>query len=204
MTFWVGLSGGIGSGKSTVAADFAALNVPILSADEAAHALTAPNGAALPLIRAKWGERLFQPDQKLDRARLRQLVFNHPEQRRELEAILHPLIWQTLQQAQRRTDARHHYGIIEIPLLTEQPAFQKLVQQILIVEAPEEIRIRRIQQRSKLDEHTIRAIMSQQADTNARKTIATQMIHNNGNREQLRQHVMRLHCFYQALDMSSL
>lgn len=201
MTFWIGLSGGIGSGKSTVAAYFAQLNVPVLSADAVAHQLTAPNGIALPLIHAQWGEDVFQSDQTLDRARLRTLIFEQPEQKLILENILHPLIWQQLQKAQQATSPCHHYGLIEIPLLVEKPLFQSLVSHILIVEAPESVRIQRIQQRSGLSENAIRVIIAQQADTTARKNLADRIIYNNGNQLQLQQQVKQLHRFYQVLNL---
>ncbi|MDF7675334.1 dephospho-CoA kinase [Neisseriaceae bacterium ESL0693] len=201
MTFWIGLSGGIGSGKSTVADYFARLNVPVLSADAIAHELTAADGMALPFIHAQWGDEVFLPDQTLNRSRLRALVFEQPQQKQILENILHPLIWQQLQKAQQSTDHGHHYGMIEIPLLIEKPQFQQLVDQILIVEAPESTRIRRIQNRSGLSENIIRVIISQQADAVTRQGLASQIIHNDGNQSQLQQQVMRLHRFYQALNL---
>lgn len=201
MTFWVGLTGGIGSGKSTVANYFAELGIPVLNADQVVHQLTAANGIALPLLWAQWGKSIFYSDRTLNREALRQIVFNQPEQRQILEEILHPLIWQSLQQAQHNTANTHHYGLIEIPLLIEKPVFQQLVQFILIVETPEATRIQRIQNRSGLNNQTIHAIISQQADAASRKQSADQIIYNDGEKSALKQQIMDLHHFYQALNL---
>jgi dephospho-CoA kinase len=204
MTLWIGLSGGIGSGKSKAASCFAALGVPVLNADEISHQLTAPQGLALPAIRKRCGNNLFQADGSLDRQQLRNWVFADPHNRKLLENILHPLIWQSLQQAKQQISSNQHYGIIEIPLLAEKPKFQQLVQRILIIEAPVDICIQRVQQRSGLDETTIRAIMAQQTDSNSRKAIADDIIINDGNWQELNQKVIQQHHFYQALTPSKL
>lgn len=199
MTLWVGLTGSIGSGKSTVAACFASLGVPALSADEMSHKLTAPDGEALDEIRQKCGSDLFLADGTLDRQRLRDWVFANNQHRMTLESILHPLIWQKLHQAQQKIDNTVPYGIIEIPLLAEKPEFQQLVQRILIIEAPLNFRIERIQLRSRLNEDLIRTIIAQQADDHKRKSIADDIIINDGNWQQLNHQVMQLHGIYTKL-----
>lgn len=199
MTYWIGLSGSIGSGKSTVASCFANLGVPTLSADEISHTLTAPGGEALPQIRAYCGQELFSADGSLDRELLRNWVFADSKNRTILETILHPLIWQKLHQAKQKIDNTVPYGIIEIPLLAEKPEFQKLVHRILIVEAPLTCRLKRVQQRSGLTEKLTRAIMAQQADDINRKSIADDILSNDGNWEHLHQQVMHLHSIYNAL-----
>ncbi|WP_239423044.1 dephospho-CoA kinase [Snodgrassella communis] len=204
MTFWVGLSGGIGSGKSTAASCFAAVGVPVLNADDISRQLTAPQGLALAAIRKQCGENLFLADGSLDRQQLRNWVFADSCNRILLENILHPLIWQGLQQAKRQTSSNQHYGIIEIPLLAEKPEFQQLVQRILIIEAPVDLCIQRVQQRSSLDETTIRAIMAQQIDSNSRKAIADDIIINDGNWQELNRKVIQQHDFYQALTSPKL
>ncbi|PIT44186.1 dephospho-CoA kinase [Snodgrassella alvi] len=204
MTFWVGLSGGIGSGKSTAASCFAAVGVPVLNADDISRQLTAPQGLALPAIRKQCGQNLFLADGSLDRQQLRNWVFADSCNRILLENILHPLIWQGLQQAKRQTSSNQHYGIIEIPLLAEKPEFQQLVQRILIIEAPVDLCIQRVQQRSSLDETTIRAIMAQQIVSNSRKAIADDIIINDGNWQELNQKVIQQHDFYQALTSPKL
>lgn len=204
MTFWIGLSGGIGSGKSAVASYFTALGIPVLNADEIAHQLTAPDGLALPEIRRQCGNNLFLTDGSLDRPKLRNWVFADSQNRILLENILHPLILQSLHQAKQQIVLNQHYGIIEIPLLAEKPEFQQLVQRILIIEAPVNICIQRVRQRSNLDESAIRAIMAQQADSNSRKTIADDIIINDGNWQELNRKVIQLHHFYQALTSAKL
>ncbi len=204
MTIWVGLSGGIGSGKTTVASCFASLGIPVINADEIAHQLTAPHGLALPEIKKQCSSQLFLADGSLDRNQLRNWVFADSTHRQRLENILHPLIWQGLQQAKQQISPDKQYGIIEIPLLAEKPEFQKLVQRILIIEAPVNLCIQRVQLRSGLDESTIRAIMAQQADSKSRKVIADDTINNDGNWPQLEQEVLKLHHFYQALPPSTL
>lgn len=199
MTFWVGLSGGIGSGKSTVAACFSHLGVPILNADQISHTLTAPGGAALTKIRVCCGDNLFLPDGSLDRQQLRNWAFADHKNRRALEAILHPLIWQKLQQAKQETQSTVPYGIMEIPLLAEKPKFQQLVERILIIEASFEICIKRVQQRSGLTENLTRAIMTQQANDSNRKSIADDIIINDGNWQKLNQQVLHLHDIYKTL-----
>ncbi|MGE9658610.1 dephospho-CoA kinase [Snodgrassella alvi] len=204
MRFWVGLSGGIGSGKSAVASCFAALGVPVLSADEISHQLTAPDGLALPEIRRQCGNNLFLTDGSLDRPKLRNWVFADSQNRILLENILHPLILQNLQQARQHIASVQHYGIIEIPLLAEKPEFQQLVQRILIIEAPVNICVQRIQQRSHLDETAIRAIMAQQVDSNSRRAIADDILINDGNWQELNRKVIQQHHFYQALTPAKL
>lgn len=204
MTFWVGLSGGIGSGKSTAASCFAAVGVPVLNADDISRQLTAPQGLALPAIRKQCGKNLFLADGSLDRQQLRNWVFADSRNRILLENILHPLIWQALQQAKQQASSNQHYGIIEIPLLAEKPEFQQLVQRILIIEAPLDICIQRVQQRSGLDETAIHAIMAQQTGSNSRKAIADDIIINDGSWQELNRKVIQQHHYYQALTPSKL
>lgn len=199
MTFWVGLSGSIGSGKSTVAACFANLGVPTLSADEISHHLTASGGEALPQIRANCGHDLFLANGNVDRQRLRDWVFASSNNRTILENILHPLIWNKLYEIKKKIDNTAPYGIIEIPLLAEKPEFQQLVHRILIIEAPLNHRIERVQLRSGLNENLTRTIIAQQADDNKRKSIADDIIINDGNWQQLNHQVMHLHGIYKAL-----
>lgn len=199
MTLWVGLSGGIGSGKSAVAQRFGQYGVPIIDADAIARTLTAPGGAALPTIRRIWGNDLFLPNHHLNRNRLREMVFNQPGEKHKLEALLHPLILQHIQTQQKTLQPSQGYGIVDIPLLVEQPTFQTLVQRILIVDAPEAERIARVQARNGLDETAVRAIMTQQCNREARLAIADDVVDNSQHWQHLDDQVARLHRFYQAL-----
>lgn len=201
MTWWVGLSGGIGSGKSAVATRFAALGVPIIDADVIAHQLTAPEGAALPAIRQYCGDEMFAADDTLNRQKLRSAVFGHAAVKQQLEAIMHPLIFAQIQQAQHdAADQTVPYGVVDIPLLAEQPCFQQLIHRILIVDADEALRLKRVQTRSGLDENAVRVMMAQQASREQRLAIADEVIVNNTHWRHLDQEVARLHRFYQALN----
>ncbi len=199
MTAWVGLSGGIGSGKSAAALLFHRQHgVPLLDADRIARELTADGGAALPAIREIWGAGLFEASGSLNRALLRETVFADPKQRARLEAVLHPLIWQTLRERQGEvSDAV--YGVVEIPLLAEQPVFQTLVQRILIIDCSEACQIQRVQQRSGLTRDMIRHIMSTQATRQQRLAIADDVICNEGTEAELAAAVARQHACYQQL-----
>ena len=125
MTVWVGLTGGIGSGKSAAADLFMQLGTVVIDADAISRELTAYQGAALPTIQAAFGE-LAVSEQRLNRDYVRELIFKRPEAKAELEAILHPLILQTIQQQQNSVDTV--YAIVDVPLLTELPQFRALVQ----------------------------------------------------------------------------
>ena len=199
MTLWVGLTGGIGSGKSTVAALFAAHQVPVIDADAIARALTAPGGGALPAIRAQWGDAVFDASGQLDRARLRQAVFEQPAQKQQLEALLHPLIFTAIRAAQQQAHAPHGYGVVEIPLLVEAPQFQDLVGRILVVDTAEPLQIERVKQRSQLSDAAVRAIMAQQASRQQRLAVADDVLPNHDNHQALQTAVARLHQQYQAL-----
>ncbi|WP_037586058.1 dephospho-CoA kinase [Stenoxybacter acetivorans] len=198
MTLWVGLSGGIGSGKSTVADCFRQFGVLVLNADDIAKTLTQIDGAALPAIRTTFGDAVFHPNGELNRQALRELIFRQPEQKQQLENILHPLIYHTLDNA-RQQILPFGYGIMEIPLLIEKPLFQQLVNRILIIDAFEQTQINRVKQRNALSDSDIHAIMTQQASRQARLAIADDVIANNGDLAHLQQAVTKQHQIYLAL-----
>lgn len=198
MTRWVGLTGGIGSGKSTVAAQLAGYGVPVIDADALARQLTQAGGAALPAIRAHWGDAVFHNDGSLNRNALREQVFSQAAHKQHLEALLHPLIFDAIQAAQRATPAHIAYGVADIPLLAEVPVFRQLVERIAVVDAAPALQQQRVQQRNGLNEAAIRAIMAQQADRAARLALADDIIDNNGSLAQLADTVAQLHRRYQA------
>ncbi|MCP2040915.1 dephospho-CoA kinase [Neisseria sp. HSC-16F19] len=200
---WVGLTGGIGSGKSAATAAFAALGVPVLDADALARALTAPQGAALPAIRTTWGDGLFNEQGELDRDALRQRVFRQPEEKEKLERILHPLIFQALQEARDNTPTPLGYGIMDIPLLIEAPQFQALVERIVVIDAEESTQIARVMARNGLTTDAVRAIMAQQAERSRRLAAADDVIRNEGSLDDLQAAVGRLHRFYQTLSAAT-
>lgn len=193
--YWLGLTGGIGSGKSTVAKMFQTLGVTVLDADAISRQLTASNGIALAPIRQIFGDAVFN-GLELNRSALREQVFHCPQKKAQLEGIMLPLIFQQLQNMM----ANHHgvYGVIEIPLLAEQKIFQSLLDGIIVVDGDEDTRITRVQQRSHLSKNEIKRIMATQATPIERKYIADSILHNQGNLEELKQKVCRLHRFYHA------
>ena len=198
MTAWVGLTGGIGSGKSTAARLFAQHSVPLIDADAISRALTANGGAALSAIRAAFGEAVFDFSGSLNRAALRQLVFQSPEAKAKLENILHPLILAEIR-LQQQQYPQAAYGIIEIPLLAEQPVFQSILQHILVIDCSEETQIRRTIERSGLSRDMIKGILTVQASRQQRRRIADDLISNEAGLSELAAAVERQHLIYQQL-----
>jgi dephospho-CoA kinase len=192
VNYLVGLTGGIGSGKSTVADMFASLGVRIVDTDLISHQLTQTGGSAIPAIRDTFGVQLVNAQGALDRGKMRELVFGNPDEKNRLEAILHPLIYaQTRQQAFSQTDAP--YTIIVVPLLFESGRYTNWLQRVITVDCPEESQIARTTQRSKLDEPAVRAIMAQQLRREARLTLADEIIVNNGSLDNLETQVIGIH-----------
>jgi dephospho-CoA kinase len=195
--FVVALTGGIGSGKSTVADAFAALGAPVIDTDVIARELTAPGGGALNPVREAFGESVMQPDGTLDRAALRQRVFSDTEARLRLEAILHPLIRQRVEQA--LAGLRSPYALIVVPLLVETGAYRDVLQRILLVDCSESTQVERVMARSGLAREEVGAILAAQATRAERLAIADDVIANTATPEDLRAMVATLHQRYLAL-----
>jgi dephospho-CoA kinase len=196
--FSVGLTGGIGCGKSTVAAMFAARGASIVDTDQIAHLLTAPGGAAMPALLAEFGAEFARADGALDRARMRALVFSNPAARTRLEAILHPRIRAaTLAAAEQAEGA---YLIFDVPLLVESGSWRERVQRILVVDCPEQLQVERVMARSALSEEQVKAIMATQATRAARLAVADDVIANDAGLDTLEAQIDRLHGEY--LDFS--
>lgn len=195
MSYRVGLSGGIGSGKSTVAAIFQELGVTVVDSDAIAHHLTRAGGEAIPLIRAAFGEASLGADGAMDRARMRGLVFSDGDARRRLEAILHPLILaRMLEESEDPGDSP--YVLMVVPLLFESPGFRKIVDRTLVVDCSEEAQITRTMSRSALTRQAVQAIMAQQIPRAERLKLADDVIQNAGDMAQLRAQVLRVHQQY--------
>lgn len=194
--FIVGLTGGIGSGKSAATAHFAALGASVVDTDQIAHALTAPGGAAMADIREAFGEAMLAPDDSLDRAAMRALAFARPEARRELEAILHPLI--RAESARQCLAAPGPYVILAVPLLVESGDYRARCDRICVVDCPEPLQVARVRQRSGLAEAQIRAIMAAQATRAQRLAAADDVLDNAGTLAELEAQVERLHARYLA------
>ncbi len=195
--FIVGLTGGIGSGKSTVADCFARLGAPVIDTDVIARELTAPGGAALAPIRAAFGDAVARADGTLDRAALRRLVFADSLARLQLEAILHPRI----RQAVEGTIATLHapYVLVVIPLLVETGGYRDLLNRVLVVDCPEAMQIERVMARSGLTHGEVTAILAAQAGRGERLAAADDVIVNTGSPEALAAEVEALNGRYRAL-----
>jgi len=197
--FSVGLTGGIGCGKSTVADLFAALGVTIVDTDVIAHALTAPQGAAMPAIVAEFGPDFAQPDGALDRARMRTLVFSDATARARLEAILHPRIRAATEAAgQAATGA---YVIYVVPLLIESGSWRERVTRVLAIDCSEDTQVARVMQRSHLSADEVRAIMATQVTRARRLAEADDVVDNDAGLDALRTQVQALHERYLALSL---
>jgi dephospho-CoA kinase len=192
----VGLTGGIGSGKSTVADNFAAQGVPVIDTDAIARDLTAPGGAALDAVRAAFGEAVVQADGTLDRAALRRRVFSDNTSRHRLEAILHPLIRQRVEQALATLTAP--YALIVVPLLVETGGYRDVLDRVLVVDCPEDLQIERVMARSGLTRDEVTAILAAQASRAERLAAADDVIVNSASPEVLRTQVAALHRRYLA------
>jgi dephospho-CoA kinase len=197
----VGLTGGIGSGKSTAAEQFEKLGALRIDMDRIARGLVSQDseyysGQCMAEIRAEFGDDIFSPDQSLNRDKLRELVFADQNQRERLENILHPAIntiVKTLLQG-----AQNPVCIVEIPLLNQRDQFEYL-DRILVIDADKATRVKRIQDRGRLNKSQINAIMDAQLDTAARLALADDVISNNGSVEELHQQVNTLYQHYLSI-----
>lgn len=195
--FVVGLTGGIGSGKSTVARLFAARGAAVVDTDEIAHALTAPGGAAIPAIRERFGAGVVAPSGALDRQAMRRLVFADPASRQALEAILHPRI---RDEADRLVAAAASpYALLAIPLLVETGSYRDRLQRVLVVDCAESTQVARVMARNGLTEDEVRGILAAQASRAQRLAAADDVVVNDGAPEGLDAQVDALHMRYLEL-----
>jgi dephospho-CoA kinase len=196
MTFTVGLTGGIGSGKTTVAELFASQGAGIVDTDEISRKLTAPDQPAVTEIARKFGPQFVAADGSLDRAQMRHLVFADPSARIDLEAILHPLI---RQESTRQIHASASpYVVVVVPLLIE-TEYRDMIGRILVVDCEPETQIRRVMERSGLSRNDVLAIIASQVPRQQRLREADDVIHNDGGLEALRAQVSPLHLRYLGL-----
>ena len=194
MTFVVGLTGGIGSGKSAAADEFAALGATVVDTDVIAHELTDSGGAAMASIEKLFGPEVVSADGSMDRKRVRERVFSDPAAKRKLERLLHPMIRE--ESARRIAAAAGPYVVHVVPLLVESPDYRKRVDRVLVVDCPEQTQIERVRARSGLSESEVRAIMRTQVTRAERVAVADDVIDNGGSRESLRKQVAALHQKY--------
>lgn len=193
----IGLTGGIGSGKTSVSDIFSELGVPVIDTDLVARQLTARDGAALPEIFAAWGESVMRPEGELDRDALRRRIFAAPEERRRLEAILHPLIRRQVVAELAALDAP--YVVVVIPLLVETGNYRELLDRVLVVDCPESLQVERVRARSGLSAEEVSAIISAQADRSSRIAAADDVIANAANSRSLREQVLSLDAKYREI-----
>ena len=193
----IGLTGGIGSGKSEVAGMFNQLGVPVIDADVIAHQLVEPGTEALTEITAAFGETILTSEGTLDRAKLAGIVFNKPDMKQQLEAIIHPRVREQIK-AYKDAHKNEPYIIVVIPLLLESGQ-RDLVDRVLVVNAAETVRIQRVQSRDGRREEQIRSIMRNQADDAQRRAAADDYIDNSGSLDDLTISVRKLHQQYISL-----
>jgi dephospho-CoA kinase len=196
----VGLTGGIGSGKTTVERLFAKLGAAVVDTDAIAHELTGPGGDAMPALAAAFGPGLMAADGSLDRPAMRSLVFADTDARRRLEGILHPLIrTRSDERCLQALAAGAPYVILTVPLLVETGDYRQRVDRVLVVDCDDDIRIARVAARSGLARAEIERIMATQASRDARLTAADDIIDNDGAEDRLAAQVARLHREYVRL-----
>jgi dephospho-CoA kinase len=201
MPFAVGLTGGIGSGKTTVAELFAELGAGVVDTDEIARALTGPGQAAVAEIARRFGPQYVTADGALDRARMRKLAFEDAREKKDLESILHPLI---RREAERRVaNSTAPYVILVVPLLFESGAYRTRVRRVLVVDSDQETRIERVRRRDHLPREEILAIMASQIGHAERLRRADDVIRNDGDLAALEAQVAALHHKYLALAAES-
>jgi dephospho-CoA kinase len=192
----IGLTGGIASGKSTVAQRFGELGVPVIDADESARIVVAPGSPGLAEIIGKFGENLLTTDGALDRRSLRNLIFSDPGRRRELEAILHPLIRADMER--RASVASGPYLVMAIPLLIESGSRDR-VDRILVVDVDEQVQLSRLMARDRCTVEQARAILAAQTSRTSRLEVADDVVQNAGTMSELRHAVDQLHQRYLGL-----
>ena len=195
--FIVGVTGGIGSGKSTVAALFAALGAGVVDTDAISRQLTAPGGAAIPAIREKFGDDFINEDGSLSRTVMRERVFNHPPARKQLEAIMHGRIRDAVMAALEA--ASEPYVLLVVPLLIEVGSYRPILSRVLVVDCEEENQINRASIRAGMTPTAVRAIMAAQTDRKTRLRVADDVIENNADLASLETVVRQLDRQYRTM-----
>ena len=197
MRLVVGLTGGIGSGKSAAADAFGKLGATVVDTDAIAHELTGPGGAAIADVRRLFGDALIDAAGAMDRKRMRELVFADAGKKQRLEALLHPMI--RAESERRIAAAPGPYVVHVVPLLVESPGYRERVGRVLVVDCPEALQISRVRQRSGLPEAEVRRIIASQIQRESRLAAADDVIDNSGSIAAMQQQVRQLHERYLAL-----
>ncbi len=190
----IGLTGGIGSGKTAVSDLLAKFGAGIIDTDLIAHQITTAEGVATPLIEKHFGPQFIGSDGALNRNKMRALVFSNPDARKALEEITHPLIRQeTIRQANQLTIAGAPYLVFVVPLLIESTNWRELIDYLVVVDCPEEIQITRVMRRSNLPRNEVESIIKAQASRQERLILADAVIENQDSLQALEAHVRDLH-----------
>lgn len=199
MTLWIGLTGGIGSGKSQAATCFRELGVPVIDADAVNRELiTQPDSPAISLIKQRFGTEYLTETGSLNRDLMRDLIFRQPEAKKNLENILHPLIlkhianWQTQQN-------QANYGVVELPLLRPHSPFLQIIQRVLLIECDEKTRIERVMKRNSFTEQQVKQMIANQPSDAERLALADDVLQNTGSLKDLHAAVLQKHMVYQQL-----
>ncbi|MCU7555545.1 dephospho-CoA kinase [Alteromonas sp. ASW11-19] len=196
----VGLTGGIGSGKSLVTDCFSALGIDVIDADVIARQVVEPGSDGLARIASRFGDPVLHPDGTLNRQALREIVFHNPDQKQWLDALLHPLIRESMNSAIRASTSA--YAVLAVPLLIENN-LTAMADRVLVIDCPEDLQLKRAMQRDGSSEQTIRNIMQAQASRATRLAHADDIIDNSGTREATRHHVANLHTRYLSMASSA-
>lgn len=200
MAFVVGLTGGIGSGKSAAADEFERLGAAVVDTDRIAHELTRAGGAAIDGVRALFGDSAIAADGAMDRKAVRERVFSDPAAKQRLEALLHPMI--RAESERRIAAAASPYVVHVVPLLVESADYRKRVQRVLVVDCPEALQVERVRARSGLSPEAVQAIMRSQVSREKRLAAADDVIDNSGTLAALQNQVRKLHQTYLDLARS--
>ena len=197
MAYVVGLTGGIGSGKSAAAEEFARLGATVVDTDAIAHELTQAGGAAIAQVRRLFGGEYVEHSGAMDRAKVRALVFRDRAAKKKLEALLHPMI--RAESERRIATASGPYVVHVVPLLVESPGYRERVARVLVVDCPEAVQVERVRRRSSLAEDEVRRIVSAQISRQDRLAAADDVIDNSGAVDALHKQVRELHARYLAV-----
>lgn len=202
MKLCVGLTGGIGCGKSTVSKLFAEHGAGVIDTDVIAHQLTQSHGSCISAIGAAFGSEYITSDGALDRDRMRKLIFSDAIAKQRLELLLHPLILEQAKLQIQQLQAKP-YIILVVPLLLTSPAFLQLVQRVLVVDCTEERQVTRVIERNRMNEIEVRAIIAQQTPRVVRIQRADDLINNDSTLDRLAEQVDFLHKFYSRIQNSN-
>ena len=190
----IGLTGGIGSGKTAVSKLLGGFGAGVIDTDLISHQITAPGGKAIPLITTAFGEDFINPEGALNRPKMRTLVFKDTGARQILEQITHPLIQQeTVKQALELAKSKVPYLVFVVPLLIESGTCLKLIDYLVVVDCPEETQIQRVMRRNNMTRPEVENILKAQTNRNTRLAAANAIIENQGSLEDLKLEVLKLH-----------